>query len=52
MSSYLLRRGFTYDVVREVVNTLAAELAVQEGNEPGETASLDDGEDTDPSVEG
>jgi regulatory protein len=52
LSGFLLRRGFTYAVVREVVNALAAELAEPAGNEPGETAWLDDGEDTDPSEEG
>jgi regulatory protein len=52
LSSFLLRRGFTYDVVRQVVKTLTAELAVQEGSEPGAADLLDNGEDAEPYEEG
>ena len=52
LSNYLLRRGFTYDVVREVVKTLAAELAEQEGSGPGAADAFENGEDTEPDEEG
>jgi len=52
LSNFLLRRGFTYDVVREVVKTLAAELAAQEGSESGAADLLDNAEDAEPYEEG
>ncbi len=52
LSSFLLRRGFGYEAVREVVKTLAAELAAQEDGRPGGSDALDNGEATEPDEEG
>jgi regulatory protein len=44
LSTFLLRRGFSYDVVREVVKTLTAELAEQDDGEPDEADWVDEEE--------